>query len=95
MAKKAKQLLIEGTGDVIPDVVRDAADEYVAAKRKLGNCRETMNTALADLIGKMQENDVSEILIDEQNKKLTLSFKALVKISKRKKPEQNEDGEGE
>lgn len=36
MAKKAKQLLFEGAGDVIPDVVRDAADEYVAAKRKLG-----------------------------------------------------------
>ena len=88
MAKKKaklKQQLMSGTYDEPPNEVRDAADDYVDAKRAVANHREEMNNFLTDLIEKMKAAEIYEILIDDGEKRLILSEKDQVKIKARKK----------
>ena len=83
------QTLIPGTHDEIPEEVQSAADAYLKFRRAVAHNREKMNAALDALILRMHEADVSEMLIDDGEKKLVLSSKELIKIEARKK---NKDG---
>jgi hypothetical protein len=85
------QQTIPGTADEVPTEVKEAADAYVSAKRKVAKFREKMNAALEDLIEKMKENDIVEILIDDGEKRLTLTAQDKIKIKARKK---RKDGTG-
>ena len=84
-AAKPRQTMIEGTIDEPPVEVREAADDYVTAKRKVATFREKMNDALTDLIEKMKAADVWEMLIDDGEKKLILTEKDRIEIKARKK----------
>jgi hypothetical protein len=85
------QQTIPGTADEVPAEVKEAADAYVSAKRQVAQYRKKMNAALEDLINKMKENDVVEMLIEDGEKRLTLTEKDQIKIRARKK---RKDGTG-
>ena len=87
---KLKQKMIEGCADQVPAEVREAVDAYLTAKGVVAKNREKMNDALGDLIDKMKEHDVAEMLIDDGEKKLVLTVKDLVKIKVWKKVEGEE-----
>ncbi len=77
-------------GDVVPEIpeeVASAADAYLKFKRNIALLREKMNAALDALILRMHEADLTEILIDDQEKRLVLTSKELVQIKKRSKPD--------
>ena len=80
----AKQAMIPGTADDVPEEVQAAADSYVKWKRKLADMRGKMNSSLEELIALMKEHGVTEMTIDDQEKRLVLAQKDLVKILKRK-----------
>ncbi|MCK9569289.1 hypothetical protein M0R72_10160 [Candidatus Pacearchaeota archaeon] len=82
---RQKQKTIPGMVDEVSGEVQDAADAYLEAKRSVGKFLEQMNGNLDVLISKMKEADVTEILIDDGDKRLTLTEKDQVKIVKRKK----------
>lgn len=90
-----KQTMIEGTCDVIPPEVQEAANAYLKAKRSVANWREKTNNFLAELIEKMKANDVVEMLIDDGEKKLILTERNVVKITARKKQPEAEAPEDE
>jgi hypothetical protein len=87
---RPKQQMLEGTTDEAPASVRDAADAYLTAKRSVAKFREKMNAALDALITEMKSADVSEMLIDDGDKKLILTAKDLVQIKARKKSDEEE-----
>jgi hypothetical protein len=91
----ARQKMIEGTVDEVPKVVQAAADAYLKFKRAIANNREKMNAALDALILRMHEADVTEILVDDGDKRLVLSTKELVKVQKRKKAANDADDDAE
>ena len=81
----SKQKTILDTVPEVPEAVTAAAEAYLKPKRQIAKARESMNAALENLIEAMHKADVTEILIDDGDKRLTLSTKDLVKIQKRKK----------
>jgi len=85
--QKPKQQWIEGTYDPVPDAVQEAADSYVEAKRELASWRELMNGRKRDLIDAMKEHNVSELMIDDGEKKLVLVEDSKLKIETPKKPQ--------
>ena len=85
----ARQTMIAGTHDDIPEEVQSAAEAYIGFKRAVAKNREKMNAALDALILRMKQADIAEMLIDDGDKKLVLATKDLVKIKARKK---NKDG---
>ena len=85
----SKQKVMEGCEDVIPEIVQAAADGYLKHKRAIANSREKMHAALDALILRMEEAGITEIKVDDNEKKLILTTKKLVKIQARKK---NKDG---
>lgn len=83
-AARETQTVIPGCEDTVPAEVRQAADEYVKTKRLLAKTREKLHGTLDDLITKMKEADVREMLIDDQQKRLTLTQADKIKIQARK-----------
>ena len=59
-------------------------------KRKIANLREKMNAGKDELIEAMKAAGVSEILIDDGEKKLILEEHDAIKIEARKKVTANE-----
>jgi DNA-binding NarL/FixJ family response regulator len=80
-----KQTMIDGCADEVPAEVREAADDYLTAKRAVARNREKMNNSLVDLVVKMKEADVAEMLIGDGEKKLILTAKDQIKIKARKR----------
>lgn len=87
----AKQKMIEGTHDEIPELVSAAADAYLTAKRTIAKQREKQNAALDALILRMHEANLTEIQIDDGDSRLVLEEKELVKIKKRAKHDDGDD----
>lgn len=86
-----KQRQFIETVEEVPEEVQIAADAYIKFKRAVANNREKMNAALDALILRMHEAGVTECLVDDREKKLTLCTKELVKIQKRKKAGDDND----
>ncbi len=86
----AKQKVLEGVEDVIPEIVEAAADAYLKFKRAVASNREKMNGALDGLIVRMKEAGLSQIKVDDGEKMLKLTTKDLVKIQKLKKAGDND-----
>ncbi len=87
---KAAQTLIPGTTADVPESVQDAADKYLKQKLINQKSREQMNGALESLIHEMREADVTEMLIDDGDKRLILDSKDCIKIQARKKDEKED-----
>jgi len=83
---KKKQTRIPETFDPVPDEVQDAADDYVEAKREQAAWREKTNGRKELLIEKMREHDVTELDIDDGEKRIVLEEGVKVKIKKKSDP---------
>jgi hypothetical protein len=94
MARRAKQVQkrIEGTYDQVPHDVQALADEFMEAKRAVTDNRETMNAKRVDLVEKMQEYDVTELTIDDGDKRLILTNELKLQVKRIKKPKDGEAG---
>ncbi len=89
MAKKQLPGL-EDTPEV--KAVREAADEYVKAKRAKARALAKMNDRKERLIELMQEHDVKSVKIDDGDKVLELDDTVKLKITKPKPAENDGDG---
>lgn len=92
MARKVQQTIPEMD---VPEVVKQAAEDYLKPKRGIAKLREKMNAALERLIEMMNEHEITEMLIDDGDQRLILCSKDLVKITKRKKADGSDDSDGE
>ena len=88
---KTKQTLIPGTVDEPTPEVAAAVTKYLDPKRKIAGLREKMNAGKDELVDAMKAAGLSEILIDDGEKKLILRAKDQIEIKARKKSEAAED----
>ena len=87
---RARQTTIPGTADEQPPEVMAAAEKYLEPKRKIAGLREKMNAGKEELIEAMHAAGVTEILIDDGEKRLKLLEKDSIQIEARKKKDSND-----
>ena len=81
----SKQTTIHEVYPEPPKAVTEAAATYLKHKRGVASGREKMNSARDALIEVMRENDVTEMLVDDGEKRLTLTSEDKVHVEARKK----------
>jgi hypothetical protein len=91
----AKQTRIPGTFDPIPKPVQEAADEYARAKRSKANALAKMNARAEELIDVMKEHDITEVEIDDGDKRITLTAADKLKIEKKKEADNGDSADEE
>jgi hypothetical protein len=79
----------------VPAAVQDAADAYVKSKRLVAKHREAMNGNLDRLVEEMKEAEITEVYVDDREKRIILSEKDAVKIVKTKKANDGAEDEDE
>ena len=90
MAKRQRQTVIQEVEGDTPYKVTECAESYVDAKRSVASFRETMNGKREELIELMKEHGLTELPIDDGDKRLILvsDDKIQIKSLKNKKDDQ-------
>lgn len=78
----AKQQQLGDWGDVVPEAVQDAVDEYVRLLRLKNKATEKVNSAKEECISRMKEHGVTKVRIDEGAKWLKCEDEPKLKTEK-------------
>lgn len=92
MARQRKLADREGEiGDVVPEEVQEAADEYIKSLRAANKAREKMNTAKESCLNAMGAHNIERVKIDDGGKWLVRKSETKLKTEKIKERKEDSD----